>query len=256
LGKAYKHSDLKHTLVHEDDYISSPKQSGYRSHHLIYRYYSDRSEVYNGLKVEIQIRSVIQHAWATAVETVGTFIQQALKSSQGEKDWLRFFALFGSYLASREGTPPVPNTPSNQRELRDELRHYAESLDVENHLIAYATALGAPELAGASKDAHYFLLELDAPARRVKVTGYKMDELQKASNDYLASERAIIEGKSELDAVLVSVESVKALKQAYPNYFLDTHRFITQLRRAIAAPIRASKSVQQPLPFNGASITP
>jgi hypothetical protein len=39
-------------------------------------------------------------------------------------------------------------------------------------------------------------------------------------------EKAAIEGKSGLDAVLVSVESVKALKQAYPNYFLDTHRFL------------------------------
>jgi ppGpp synthetase/RelA/SpoT-type nucleotidyltranferase len=41
LVHAYKHSEIKHKLVHEDNYIETPKASGYRSHHLIYRYYSD-----------------------------------------------------------------------------------------------------------------------------------------------------------------------------------------------------------------------
>jgi hypothetical protein len=70
----------------------NPQKSGYRGIHLVYRYNGRKTE-YNGLKIEIQIRTVIQHAWATAVETVGMFTQQALKSSQGEQDWLRYFAL-------------------------------------------------------------------------------------------------------------------------------------------------------------------
>jgi hypothetical protein len=73
--------------------------------------------VYNGLKVEIQIRTTLQHVWATAVETVGTFIQQALKSSQGEAEWLRFFALMATHMALREGRQPVPGTPQNSNEI-------------------------------------------------------------------------------------------------------------------------------------------
>jgi ppGpp synthetase/RelA/SpoT-type nucleotidyltranferase len=92
----YKSSGIKHKLDHVDDYIAKPKPSGYRGVHMIYRYFSDRNMTYNGLKVEVQIRSTLQHAWATAVETVGTFTKQALKSSLGESDWLRFFALMGS----------------------------------------------------------------------------------------------------------------------------------------------------------------
>jgi hypothetical protein len=42
LVKAYKRSDLKHKLIHEDDYILTPKDSRYRGVHLIYRYYSDK----------------------------------------------------------------------------------------------------------------------------------------------------------------------------------------------------------------------
>src|ERR1700730_2334177 len=38
----YKKSDIKHKLVHEDDYISAPKESGYRGVHLVYAYNSDK----------------------------------------------------------------------------------------------------------------------------------------------------------------------------------------------------------------------
>ena len=81
----YRKSDIKHELIRMDDYIREPKASGYRGIHLIYRYFSDKNTTYNDLKVEVQLRSTAQHLWATAVETVGTFTQQALKSSTGKR---------------------------------------------------------------------------------------------------------------------------------------------------------------------------
>jgi ppGpp synthetase/RelA/SpoT-type nucleotidyltranferase len=86
LVKAYRSSDIKHPLQNCDDYITEPKSSGYRGVHLIYRYNSDRKQTYNSLKIEMQLRTHLQHAWATAVETVGTLQRQALKSSQGDAD--------------------------------------------------------------------------------------------------------------------------------------------------------------------------
>ena len=74
----------RHRLANEKDYVTEPKPSGYRGVHLVYRYHSDRSEVYNGLLVELQLRSRLQHAWATAVETVGTFVGQALNRGRAE----------------------------------------------------------------------------------------------------------------------------------------------------------------------------
>ena len=121
LVKLYKHGGMKHKLVHEDDYIRQPKRSGYRGIHLVYKYFSDRNDTHNDHKVEVQLRSVMQHIWATAVETVGTFIRQALKSSQGEEDWLRFFALMGTAIALREKTHIVPDTPTEMRILKPEL---------------------------------------------------------------------------------------------------------------------------------------
>jgi ppGpp synthetase/RelA/SpoT-type nucleotidyltranferase len=78
LHAMYEFSGLKHALAGTDDYIESPKDSGYRGIHLIYRYFSDKNkQAFNGLKIEVQLRSVYQHSWATAVETVGAFAQQA-----------------------------------------------------------------------------------------------------------------------------------------------------------------------------------
>jgi ppGpp synthetase/RelA/SpoT-type nucleotidyltranferase len=228
----YKKSDLKHTLIREDDYIREPRSSGYRSIHLIYRYFSDKNTIYNDLKVEVQLRSTLQHAWATAVETVGTFTQQALKSSQGKQEWLRFFELMGTEIAFRERTPLVRDTPTSRSELKDELQYYAEILDVENHLKLYAASLQMPERAGEYKAAKFFLLELDPSAMRLRITGYRAEQLDKASSDYLTVERRAIEqGK---DAVLVSVDSFRALKRAFPNYYLDTHRFIQIVKQAVA----------------------
>jgi len=43
-----------------------------------------------------------------------------------------------------------------------------------------------------------------------------------------------IEGDPTRDAVLVSVESLSALRRAYPNYFLDTSAFLESVEEAIA----------------------
>jgi Region found in RelA / SpoT proteins len=232
LVDVYKNSDLKHTISDQDDYIRTPKKSGYRGIHLIYRYHSDKKETYNGLKIEMQFRSLLQHAWATAVETVGTFIHHALKSSQGDKEWLRFFALVASAFALREKTPIVPGTPTTRKELIQELRDYANRLDVETRLSAYGAAMQTLEQPDSFLEAHYFLLALDSAAKRVTITGFRANQLEGASQKYLDVERSIA-GQPGAEAVLVSVESLASLRRAYPNYFLDTRVFISALNRAL-----------------------
>lgn len=226
----YKKSSIKHKLVGEKNYIHEPKETGYRGVHLIYSYYSDRNETYNGLKVEIQIRTLLQHAWATAVETVDTFTRQSLKSSQGGEDWLRFFELMGTAIANREKTPIIPNTPNDEKVLRDELIHYENELQVRYHLKAWGDALKDTALTGA-QDASYYLLELDSTNDKLSIVGYSQSDLSRASNDYLKLERSIV-GKNA-DAVLVSVESLEALRRAYPNYYLDTNLFMEIVEEAI-----------------------
>jgi len=234
LTRMYDRSRIKHQLDHIDDYIKTPRATGYRGVHLIYRYHSDRTETYEGLKIELQLRTRLQHAWATAVETVGLFRQQMLKANRGDRDWLRFFALMGMAIALRERTAPVPSTPANEVDLANELREWSARLDVEGHLSAYRTALRIvrhPSLTGAE----YFLLNLDPVARRISITGYRARDLDRASREYLSAERATLDEIGP-DAVLVRVDSAKALRRAYPNYFLDTRTFLNEVKRATESP--------------------
>ena len=222
-------------LLRKYDYISQPKADGYRSVHFVFKYKTPAvgPAVYNGLRIEIQLRSRLQHAWATAVETVSTFTGQALKSSLGDEAWRRFFALMGSALARREGTPIIEDTPKHLGQLKKELRECARQLDVQNRLKIYGDALqGVPGLQWALEP-KYFLLELNLTTNRIVVNAYGEDAFEVATVDYLKVEKLEKAG-SVTDAVLVSVDSMASLRRAYPNYFMDTRVFIDALNKAIA----------------------
>jgi len=79
----YKNSRIRHVLKREYDYIQKPKNSGYRSYHMVYQFHSDKKETYNkNMLIEIQFRTKLQHIWATAVEMMGIYTKSNLKSSQ------------------------------------------------------------------------------------------------------------------------------------------------------------------------------
>ncbi len=220
LREAYLDSGSEHKLVRDIDYMERPKPSGYRGVHLVYRYRSD--DPFNGLLIEIQIRSRPQHAWATAVETAGAFLRDALKFSEGEEEWLRFFALAGSALALREGCPPVPDTPSAESALHREVRDHAARLDVAARMREYGRLIhdmSTLERIGA----YYFLLERRPEERTTLVIPYERSELEQAAADYLAFEE---EGR---DTVLVSTDSLQEVRRAYPNYWLDARLFLREM---------------------------
>lgn len=206
----------KHQLLDATDYIERPRATGYRGVHLISRYHSDRSgkEAFNAHQIEIQLRSQLQHAWATAVETVDVFTNQALKKNLGDERWLRFFALMGSAIALRERSPLVEGTPSSEGELRKAIIRLTRELRVEDVLASYHVVMEMTQKTHATD--RYYLLELRPSIGRVTVTPFTRQDAERATEKYLQVERAMA-GESASQAVLVSVESLTALKRAYPN---------------------------------------
>lgn len=234
LVSIYKSSRFAHRLKGEKDYISAPKPDGYRCHHLVYIYQgTEATKAYTGLQVEVQIRTQLQHAWATAVEAVGIFTRQALKSNQGDRDWLRFFALMSSAIAAIEKCSPVPNTPTNKDDLVNEIRRLSEKLRVQQTLNVYNTSI---DYLGSAKDAKYFVLSLDPMTQKITVWRYKALQSERANAHYIELEGALPEGDST-QVVLVSVENINALKRAYPNYFLDTNRFSSLVTKVTSGDI-------------------
>jgi len=217
-------------LVKTYDYISKPKPDGYRGVHLILKYRSGvpHKQEWNGLRIEIQVRSRRQHAWATAVETVDTLLSQSLKTGGGAETWRRFFALMGTAIAVREHSPCVPGTPANEDALISELRALNLHLDVEQTLTAISVALERTQ--SPIHDQGFFLLELEPQEKSLRVTPYPRTESTQASQDYLIAEERL---RGRGNAVLVSVEDMAALRAAYPNYFLDTKIFLDMLRTVV-----------------------
>ncbi len=215
------------------DYIEYPKESGYRGIHLIYRFRSDSGEhsCYNGQRIEIQIRTRQQHYWATAVETYSTFSGEALKSNIGSDQWKRFFALVSSSIAITEKQPTVPETPSTMEEISPELRTLYTSLKVNNVLSGWAaiTKFTAEDSHDDVRAAAMYLLVLDPSTFATTLYLYASDKAATANAHYAQIEK----DNPELQAVLVSVDSVSALRTAYPNYFLDTTAFLRIVEEAV-----------------------
>jgi hypothetical protein len=102
---------------------------------------------------------------------------------------------------------------------------------VRYHLSAWGKALKAIEPTMAN--AHYYLLSLDPIKERLSVFGYMKNDLDRASEEYLKIEREI--AGNNFDVVLVSAESLEALRRAYPNYYLDTTIFLDLVKDTVGS---------------------
>jgi putative GTP pyrophosphokinase len=220
-----KKSHFLHELVDLKNYISEPRsQDGYRSIHLIYKYINKQCRDYDGLRLELQIRSRTQHKWATAVETMGTFLGQALKSRQGDKDWLDFFALISSFFAHREKRPPVPRFANlSEKQTREgvvEIEHKLQALAKMNGFSMAADQI----IKGEGKGRFYHLIVLDSLQKTVQIFPYDRESFKQALADYSTYEAQAAEGK-KIEPVLVSAGPLDKLRRAYPNFFLDVKEF-------------------------------
>jgi len=232
----YLKGNLKHKRVGKKDYITFPKKDGYRSLHIIYEYKSDKGKTdYNDLRVEVQIRSKLQHLWATAVETVDFFTRQAIKFNEGIPDWVEFFKLVSSAFAIRENCPIVEGTTSNEKELYSKIKKKEKELEVIHRMKGWTDAMKffneqvRNKMKGKAK---IFLLELDIVGGKLNVEAYTQKQEKQAINDYSNLEKRH-KGRTEYDVVLVGADTTKDLEKAYPNYFVDTREFIAELEKVI-----------------------
>lgn len=220
-----------HELADEKDYIEFPRsEDGYRSLHLIYKYRNRHNPNYNGLRLELQIRSKLQHTWATAVETMGTFLGQALKSRRGDQDWLDFFALVSSAFAWQEKAPLVPRFSKMSRK-----ETAASVAEAEAQLVALDQMRGFSVAVNhiAETSWSYHLIVLDSLARQVQLTGFDRGSLEEALSAFYLAEKEAAEGR-KIEPVLVSAGPISTLRRAYPNFFLDIREFVKRVEKVIA----------------------
>lgn len=227
LEESYRLSSFKHILIDSKDYISTPADSGYRGIHLIYQYSTNNLIESDGLKIELQIRTKLQHIWATAVETMGAFLDTPLKSSIGPADWLEYFKLVSTGFCILEDSPRLSQYDSmSERDIFNEIVIKSIKLEVSAKLRGFTTA--AEHIIQSKINYKYSLITLNLEKKTVNVKSYPANQLEKANVDYTNIEKLINRG-AKLQSVLVSTNSIGSLRKAYPSYFLDSKEFLGKL---------------------------
>ena len=204
-----------------DDYVATPRASGYRSIHCILK--CDEAP-YVRHAVEIQVRTQLQHAWATAVETIGLINSENLKAGDGSETWLRLFQLMAGEIAETETMPAPACVPADAAERRREIADLAGRLEAPKILAGLRRALQHTE-GLLHSDSRYFLVQIDTRARKTKVR--PLNATIQSLSAYRDDER------DGINTVLVEIDRVQDLRAAYPNYFLDIRAFENELKKAL-----------------------
>lgn len=223
---------MRHQVVRMDDYVARPKESGYRGRHIVFRY-SHKLPDYNGLQVEMQFRTRLQHVWATAVETFEAFMGEQFKSSKGDTRWLEFFALVSSAYALQEKQPVLArHSALSPAQLLGNIRKMEHELCVLKKIQGFSSVSKLLPNITKVQDSYAVLL-LDTHERAAQVRLFPVSQYMEAYDCYSREEQRS-EGDSRRQVVLVKTDSLLRLQKAYPNYFADLKEFRQHLLRIIA----------------------
>lgn len=222
---------IKHQAVlPPDDYIKFPKSDGYRSLHQVFRYNSDTHPELNGLSIEVQIRTKLQHSWATAVETLGIIEKSSFKTGEGSENIKRFFKLSSAIFSIEENLPILDEYKEKGAvEIVEEFEELQNELRIFKKLAGLTFSAKQIESVGDNKNA-YHVIVLDTDKMTVSLTPFSPKQLHMAEQFYKSMEIGTKNMKN-IDVVLISAGNLKDIKKAYPNYFLDTQVFIKSLNR-------------------------
>lgn len=220
------------------DYIKTPKADGYRSYHLVGKFKDSEDNFKN---IEIQLRTKVQHYWATALEIVDLYTDQALKSNQGDEEWKLFFFEVAKQLAIIDSIHLFETLNANdklnkyqaklseRKEFIDscrEVKRLLNKLKVKRKLEAFAGSLNVvDERLDQSPDAGYVLLKINTIEGKVVSRLFSNKDSEEAESNYVEAEKEAAQS-SGLVVALVSSMAVGGVKEAYPNYFADSSEFM------------------------------
>lgn len=225
--KELHEAKFNHFLKKEEckNYILNPKDSGYRGLHDVYVYKSrdtkGSSKDWDGLLVEIQYRTIYQHAWATAVEIIDSISNERLKFSEGGQKQQEFFKLASEIIARA-----FENNKSCRPDLtNEELVHSFIEIENEINLLNKLKALKAIHKHTEKILEKNVIIIFDITENNeIKTYVKPFTNLKLANSIYFKLEKE----RPSANIVLVTSNDKKfatSIKNAYRNYFADATDF-------------------------------
>lgn len=205
------------------DYIKQPKDTGYRGIHDVYEYdvKSKVGQNLAGLYVEIQYRTLVQHAWSTAVEVIGFITESQPKFQEGDKRYEVAMALASEILARAYENLIGPFPEISDKEIVEKFL----AIDKELGLLRTLRGLNA-----ATRD-------VSAKRNTILIFGSTGDlEIRtfRDAPDALRSLFALERERPDRDIVLVRADTSEDVRLAFRNYFSDARDFIRMVETGCA----------------------
>ena len=197
-----------------------------------FRHANTRHPESNGLRVEQQIRPLLQHAWATAVETLGAVERASFKPGEGNETAKRVFQVASALFALDEGQPPVVASCEGMTP-RELIREFA-ALDACLGATVKLKALSArclSSIRNTKRKGGLLLLVMQVMQNGESCLAMqRFDRWMMAEMAYSGIELLTRDDPS-VSVLLMTTDNVSRLRQAYPNYYLDASLFLENIRR-------------------------
>jgi ppGpp synthetase/RelA/SpoT-type nucleotidyltranferase len=225
-----------HELKHDPskyDYINHPKASGYRGIHDVYAHYprahrrgSKESEPWHGLLVEVQYRTRVQHAWATALEISDIVDGQKTKFDLDDTDRVKFFALASEILARYHEDIANSMVDRETEDLCVEFAEHEKQLGILQRLHALKASGGFDKIKRHNV-LNVFKDQDGALNLEILTFSSPADAIEKASE--------LENNPASLNAVYVRADNPSQVRSAYRNYFNDPVDFVRLVNEAVSS---------------------
>lgn len=217
------------------NYIEQPRDSGYRSCHLI----TTNPGADRDYRVEVQVRTQLQHLWSTAVEAASFIYESDYKAERAldevdhrEQQIRVFFTIISSLFSLEEGTPQVRGYDSPRDELVRELHELDYLASIIEDLSNADDTVFLSENGTRFDRPGFYLMRFATEMQFLDIGYFSPRELEKALHAYDECESDALGngGTASIftydDVVLAYAQDGEQLGLAFPNYSTRVGEFL------------------------------
>lgn len=220
-----------------DNYIENPKGNdcGYRSLHIIFEFKTPDKT----LKIEAQLRTRVQHLWATTVEVIDLIERVKIKTLSHRPDneknrsqiyWEELLSLMSDVIAGNEGCNEL--TDSRRTEIKNKLKYLNNKVKAVNKLESFKLVSEKIDFNTSSQNSYYIVV-IGLEKGSIKVIAEQAyDNEHKAMLIYNNIEQ-VVSSMENTNTLMVATKDISSLGDAYPNYLGDCQAFIEMLNEAM-----------------------